>query len=98
MLYPKNIELSLALDILNTDIGKESLQTLLPDCNVQMTDSIIIFTCNIKSHYKRTGGQLHIITENGKKIAAEIKASYQYPDDKTFTMLAKGLYWNKQLD
>ena len=60
-------------------------------------DSLLIMNVNIKAQYKRASGQLHIITENGKRVESNIESNHLYPNDRTFEMLAKSFYWNKQI-
>ncbi len=99
MLFPHHMEVSISFDTGDAAPSGHDIQQIVPkNTSVETAESGITLTQNISAYYRRTGGQLHIITENGKKITADVNARYQYPDDKTFIMLTKGLYWNKQLE
>jgi len=97
VLFPKYIEISLKFDAISADISKHDLQQILPNDTVEISDSGIMLTRAVKAQYKRTGGQLHIITESGVLRESVIEAQYCHANDKTFTFIAKSFYWNKQI-
>lgn len=104
ILYPKHMELILVLDDAGEVLSLSSMgeiEDLLRayDAKVASSPTLgMLITLNITAEYKRAGGQLFIITENGKHVAASIDAEYYYPDDKSFTFIAKSFYWARQMD
>jgi hypothetical protein len=62
------------------------------------SESNLIAKINIKAHYKKSGGKLHIITDCGNSIETEVNAEYCHTDDKSFSFIAKSFYWNKMID
>jgi site-specific DNA recombinase len=104
ILYPKHMELTLGLDGAGEALSLSSLgeiEELLRAYDAKVAGSPksgIFITLNIKAQYKRSGGQLFIVTENGRHVETSIDAEHQYPDDKSFTFIAKSFYWSKQMD
>lgn len=102
ILYPKHMELQLQVPTNDKTLSEDSvaeIKLLLStfDTEISATESLLSVKLNIKAQYKRSSGQLHIITENGKRIESEIESQYLHPNDKSFMMVAKSFYWNKQI-
>ena len=104
ILYPRHMELTLGLDGEGEALSLSSvgeIEDLLRAHDAKVTSSPksgMLITLNIPAEYKRAGGQLFIITENGKHVEASIDAEYYYPDDKSFAFIAKSFFWSKQMD
>lgn len=97
VLFPKHMELTLQLTVENNSLSEAAFETLLsahgPKASVD--DRGIIITFNTPAHYKRCSGRLLITADNSQ---ADVDAQHRYPDDKSFTMLAKSFYWNQKID
>jgi DNA invertase Pin-like site-specific DNA recombinase len=104
VLYPQNMELNLKLNNecceLPNDVVAE-LEFVLQSYKAEISiDSArqLIAKINIDAVYKRSAGQMHIITKDGKESKSERDARYSHSNDKTFSFIAKSFYWNKMIE
>jgi site-specific DNA recombinase len=97
VLFPKHMELALLLAIESHNLTEASIESLLSahKAKANINDQHITITFHISAHYKRCGGKLLIASDNSQ---ADVSAQHHYPDDKSFTMIAKSFYWNRQID
>ena len=103
VLFPKHMEITLKINTANKPLPETSLteiEKMLSAYKAQIysSESGLSIALNIKAQYKKLGGKLYIITENGAKIESEIAAQYCHTNDKTFTFIAKSFYWSKQIE
>jgi DNA invertase Pin-like site-specific DNA recombinase len=104
ILFPQHMELLLQLPPTNATLSKTSvdeLQQMLSAYDAKIItseQSPLTIKFNIKAHYKKSAGQLHIYTETGHKLELPSSPEYQHPTDPTFIFLTKSFYWNKMID
>ena len=103
VLFPQHLELLLSLDTKGKLLSEDSftaLKNILISHKAEITaspESAILIKLKISTQYKKSSGQLHIITDHSDVSESETEANYYHPDDKTFTLIAKAFYWNKQI-
>ena len=102
-LYPKHMDMALAVDIDSASLSSESLDEITHilrayDAKISLSrEGKLMISLSIRAQYKRTGNQLHIITEQGKLAKANISARHRYAEDKSFVFIAKAFHWSKQM-
>jgi hypothetical protein len=104
ILFPQHMELLMQLSLTNTALSKESLEELEQilyqyDAKIITSEqSPILIKLNIRAHYKKTAGQLHIYTETSHNLEITTVPEYQQTSDPSFIFIAKSYYWNKMID
>lgn len=97
-LHPNHMQISIRLALAREEAMTSLLKTICAEhLQFNEVEGGILLIYDIAAHYKKAGGQLHVVSERGEEVFDTDTKSH-FPNDKTVEFLAKGFYWRRELE